>query len=56
MTKVEFIFDLEQRVITVLGDKGIITSLAFDDGGREYCVKTSHSWTWWKENQLKPEE
>lgn len=38
--KVEFKYELEQRITTPFGKDGIITMLGFDDGGIQYFVKT----------------
>ncbi len=56
MKTVTFSFDMDQKVVTELGDVGIITALGFDDGGIMYSVKTNTSWNWWKESQIKVKE
>lgn len=53
---VEFKFDLDQRVVTSLGDTGIITMFGYDDTGIQYCVRTSASHSWWKEMDLTPRD
>ena len=40
MTTVEFKFDLEQQVIALAGNKGVITGLYTDIGGNQYHVRT----------------
>lgn len=52
MKKVEFKFDLEQKVKTPFGDDGFVSMLAFDDGGKQYFVKTASDDKWFKESQL----
>lgn len=50
--KVEFVFTLDQKVVTPFGETGIITMLGYDDGGKHYHVKTKENSTWWKESLL----
>ena len=52
MVKVEFSFNLDQRVKTPFEDEGIVTMLAFDDRGKAYYVKTSKTGNWYKEKEL----
>lgn len=49
---VVFKFDLDERVATPFGGKGIISMLAVDDGGNIYYVKTDKNSDWFKESQL----
>jgi len=50
---IEFKFDLEQKVITQLGEPGIIQTLAVDDSGITYYVQTRYCGAWFKELQLR---
>jgi len=50
--KIEFKFSIDERVKTPFGEEGIIRSLAFDDGGIKYYVKTKQTGSWHKEKEL----
>lgn len=50
--KVEFKFEVDQRVATPFDDKGIVVMCAIDDGGTRYFVKTSTGGNWFKETEL----
>jgi len=50
--KVDFRFDLDDRVVTAFGDEGIVVMLGFDAGGPTYFVKTRTDSTWYKEKEL----
>lgn len=52
MTKVEFKFDLDDKVETLIGDKGIIHALGYDERGTQYDVVTKHGEAWYKEKEL----
>ncbi len=52
MQQIDFKFDIDQKVKTPFGDEGIITMLGYDDGGKQYYVKTAQNDQWFKENQL----
>ena len=53
---VEFKFDLDQKVTTTFGVKGIVTMLGVDDDGNQYFVATGKSTGWYKENLLEPRD
>jgi len=56
-TNVEFKFDLDQEVrIKLTGEKGLVDFLGFDDGGKQYHVKTGKDSSYWKENQIESVE
>jgi len=50
---VDFIFDMDEIVITPFNEQGIISMLGFDDGGNHYYVKGNTSANWYKEKQLR---
>ena len=52
MKKVEFKFDLDEKVKTAFGEVGFISMCALDDGGNVYYVKTSNHDKWLKETQI----
>lgn len=52
MKTVEYKFDLDQKVKTPFGDEGIVSMIGFDEGGKQYFVKTSNNGQWFKEDQL----
>jgi len=54
--KVDFKFKLDEKVITVFGDNGIVSMLGVDDGGIVYYVKASNNSDWFKEKNLKRAE
>lgn len=50
---VNFKFNLDDVVLNMFGAEGVVTCLAFDDGGKQYSVKTGDGQSaWWKESQL----
>ncbi len=50
--KVEYKFDIDQRVVTPFGEDGIVTMLGYDDGGQQYYVREKERSNWFKESQL----
>ena len=52
MKTVQYEYDLDQKVKTPFGEEGLISMLAFDDGGNCYYVKTAKDSNWFKEGQL----
>lgn len=53
--RVEFKFDMDDRVMTAVGTEGIVKMLAYDHGGKQYAVSTAQvAWTWFQEDQLEP--
>ena len=55
MLKVEFKFEITQRVRTPFNEIGIVDMLAFDIGGKQYYVKTKSTNTWFREDELESE-
>lgn len=54
MTKVEFKFDIDEKVKTQFDEPGIIVTLAVDDNNMKmYYVKTKKGTDWNKEKHLK---
>lgn len=51
--KVDFEFDIDEKVITPFEEKGIISMLGFDEGGKRYYVLTKLNSQWLKETELK---
>ena len=51
--RVEFKFELDTWVKTPFGERGLITTLAYDESGIIYSVKTKNTRSWFKENQLE---
>lgn len=49
---IEFKFVLYQNVVTPFGEKGIVDTLALDDGGVKYFVKTANGGSWFPEHLL----
>lgn len=57
MHDVEFLFWIGDRVVTLLGQEGIVSMAAVDDGGKlTYFVKQTGGGEWWNEMQLKAKE
>jgi len=56
MLIIEYAFSLDQMVITPFGEIGLVAMLGYDDGGKQYYVKTKENDTWYKESQLKKSE
>lgn len=55
--KVEFDYDINDKVITIHGDKGIITSMTIDNcGEKQYFVETSQSARWMLAIHIEPDE
>ena len=52
MKKVEFIFDVNDKVKTIFGANGVVESLLFDDAGCQYNVRTKDGDKWLKEKEL----
>ena len=53
MKTVDYEFEIDWKVITPFGEQGVITMLAYDDGGEKYYVQTKSTSGWFKEKQLK---
>ncbi|MFA6100445.1 MAG: hypothetical protein WC750_06290 [Patescibacteria group bacterium] len=53
MKELNFLYEIDQRVITPFGEDGIVSMLAYDDGGKQYYVKTKDASNWFKEGQLQ---
>ena len=53
MNKIEYKFNIDDKVITTFGGDGIITMLGYDNGGNQYYVKTAIGSDWHKEAELK---
>ena len=53
MKTIHFKFELDQKVITPLGDEGIITMCGLDYEGNTYYVITKQMSTWYRESLLK---
>lgn len=52
-TKVEFKFDVDNMVKTILGDKGLVTMCAINEGPEhQYFVVRSNGSNWHKESEL----
>jgi len=51
--KINFEYELDQKVITPFNEEGIITMCGFDDGGNQYYVKTKSQSQWYKEKELR---
>lgn len=52
MPKVEYTFDMDQRVVDPFGNEGIIVMLGSDSGGEFYSVRTEKGCNWYKEMHL----
>lgn len=51
--KVEFAFEIDEIVITPLGDKGIVAMLGYDKSGPQVYVNTSSGGDrWWNQEQI----
>jgi len=50
--QIDFIFELDQKVITPFQEGGIITMLGVDGNGIMYYVKTKVTAEWHKEKEL----
>jgi hypothetical protein len=54
---VEFVFEIDQKVVTPLGKPGIVSMCALDDtSNRTYFVKTDAGGDWFQERLLKAAE
>lgn len=54
MKKVEFVFDLDEKVeVIATGEVGIVTMLGVDDGGIKYFVQSTSDGKWWAERLLR---
>lgn len=51
--KVEFKFELNQRVETPFGEKGIVRMMGIDDGGKKYFVLMKNNENWFQESELQ---
>lgn len=56
MLNIEFLFNLDQRVVTALGAEGIVTMCAYDHAGNQYYVQTATNGAWFRESQLSNKE
>lgn len=52
MNTVNYLYNMDQKVKTPFGEEGIVSMLAYDDGGNQYFVKTAKSSDWFKEAHL----
>jgi hypothetical protein len=52
MKRVEYKYDIDQKVKTPFGEEGIVSMLGFDEAGNQYHVKTANDSQWFKEKQL----
>jgi phage pi2 protein 07 len=52
---VNFKFNIDQRVLTILEEPVIITMLGVDEGGIIYYVQGKNNSGWYKENLLTAE-
>ena len=52
--EVTFKHNLNEKIETPLGDKGMITMLGVDEGGNQYFITTpgNSDNRWWSEKQL----
>ena len=50
--KIEFEFELEEKVTTILGERGIVKMQAVDDGGVKYSVQTKDGHMWHNPSEL----
>lgn len=53
MIKVKFLYDIDDVIVTPLGDKGVVKMLGYDDGGVQYYVQCPNNSAWWKEKQCR---
>ena len=57
MKTVNFKYDINDKVVTLLGDKGIVEWLCVNDSNTiQYYVKTSNNNDWFREDQIKPNQ
>ena len=55
--EVTFKFELNQKVKTIFGDVGIVTTAVFDEGEiKKYWIQRSAESQWMKEDQLEATE
>ena len=55
MPTIEYKFNLDQRVSTVLGDQGVITTLGFQGHKNQYWIQMKDGrGAWFNEDQLMP--
>jgi len=52
MKTVDFKFEIDDQVMTPF-EPGIVTMMAFDEGGQKYYVQTKSAPGWFKEGQLE---
>jgi hypothetical protein len=50
--KLEFKFNIDDKVKTSLESTGIIGGLYYDEAGLQYNIKTKDGSQWWKEKEL----
>lgn len=50
--ELRFLFVLDSRVTTPFGAKGIVKMLGYDEGGKQYYIKTEKNSGWFKETDL----
>lgn len=51
--QINFKFEINQKVITIFGDIGIIDMFGFNEAGNLYYVKRKTSESWLKEDQIE---
>jgi len=51
--KIEFKFNVDERVTTPFKEEGIVEMLGFDDGGIKYYITTPTNSNWFRENTLE---
>lgn len=50
--KVDFNFELDEKVVTMFNEDGIITQLSYDHSGKIYYVQTANCGAWFKEKDI----
>ncbi len=50
--KIEFKFEIDEKVFTGFGEIGVVKMLGYDDGGACYFVETKAHGCWHKEKTL----
>lgn len=53
LKKIEFIFDIDDKVRTCFDTDGIIAGLFYDASGNQYSVRTKDGDKWFKEKEIK---
>ena len=46
-------FKLDQKVVTPLGDEGVVEMLGYDHSGVQYYIRTKVQGAWYRFDQLK---